>query len=222
MDDKEKITRYLNMIRTSASDAAEIVRRLQELYHKREESEILSPVNLNQLIQQVVLLTEPKWKSQAQASGTTIEVLTDLHPAFVARLASLVRLRRKHAALLMRGGREQAARIHPDDAAAAGIEDGAICRVSSAQGEIELIARLTDEVTPGAIAVPHGWGHEGGGWRTANAAGGVNVNVLASSEPADLERLAGMAFFNGIPVRVEAVATASQPQRERERLAPAG
>ena len=28
------------------------------------------------------------------------------------------------------------------------------------------------------------------------------MNVLASTDPEDLERLAGMAFLNGIPVRV--------------------
>jgi hypothetical protein len=36
----------------------------------------------------------------------------------------------------------------------------------------------------------------------------VNVNVLASAEAADLEPLAGMAFLNGIPVRVEPVGQA--------------
>jgi len=66
-------------------------------------------------------------------------------------------------------------------------------------------ARLTDEVMAGTIAVPHGWGHDGG-WQMANAAGGANTNVLASSEPEDLERLAGMAHLNGIAVRVELVA----------------
>jgi hypothetical protein len=34
----------------------------------------------------------------------------------------------------------------------------------------------------------------------------VNVNQLASSDPSSLERLAGMAHLNGIPVRVEAAA----------------
>ncbi len=42
----------------------------------------------------------------------------------------------------------------------------------------------------------------------ANAAGGVNVNLLASADADDLEPLAGMAFLNGIPVRVEPVAPA--------------
>ena len=84
------------------------------------------------------------------------------------------------------------------------IEDGDRCRISSAHGAIELPARVSDEVKRGTIAVPHGWGHRGG-WRLANAAGGANVNLLASSDPEDLERLAGMAFLNGIPVRLEPV-----------------
>ena len=40
----------------------------------------------------------------------------------------------------------------------------------------------------GAIAVPHGWGHNGsGGWKLANRGGGVNVNTLMSTAPADVE-----------------------------------
>jgi hypothetical protein len=54
------------------------------------------------------------------------------------------------------------------------------------------------EMTPGTVALPHGWGHRGG-WSLANAAGGVNVNLLASSEPEDLEPLAGMAFLKRDP-----------------------
>jgi anaerobic selenocysteine-containing dehydrogenase len=77
--------------------------------------------------------------------------------------------------------------------------------VASAHGSIELPARLTNEVGRGTVAVPHGWGHRQGGWRLANQAGGANVNLLASSNPGDLEPLAGMAFLNGIPIRIEPV-----------------
>jgi anaerobic selenocysteine-containing dehydrogenase len=94
-----------------------------------------------------------------------------------------------------------AVRVHPQDASSYAISDGQICRISSAHGEIELEAKITDEVSPGTIAVPHGWGHRGG-WRRAAQAGGANVNLLASSAPEDLERLAGMAMLNGIPVRL--------------------
>ncbi len=130
-------------------------------------------------------------------------------PEFPLRLIGLRELRSHNswmhnAPLLMRGGRTHSARVHPDDARAAGFGDGERCRITSPHGTIEITATVTDEVKRGTIAVPHGWGHSGG-WKLATAAGGANVNLLASSDPDDLERLAGMAHLNGIPVRLEAV-----------------
>jgi anaerobic selenocysteine-containing dehydrogenase len=106
-----------------------------------------------------------------------------------------------NAPTLMKGKRTHGMRIHPKDAADAGVAEGQPCRVRSAYGEIEVPAMVTDEVREGTVAIPHGWGHDGG-WTTANRAGGANVNLLASTDPDDLERLAGMAVLNGIPVRV--------------------
>lgn len=107
---------------------------------------------------------------------------------------------------LMKGNRRQRARINIADAEAAGIADGDIARVVSATGAIELEMMITDEVGPGTIAIPQGWGHRGGGWRLANAHPGVNVNELTSSRSEDLEALAGMSVLNGVAVRLEAVA----------------
>ena len=133
-------------------------------------------------------------------------------PDFPLRLIGLRELRSHNswmhnAPLLMRGGRTHAARVHPDDAERSGIGDGERCRITSAHGSIEIEATVTDEVKRGTIAVPHGWGHRNGGWKIANEAGGANVNLLASSDPDDLERLAGMAFLNGIPVRLDPART---------------
>jgi anaerobic selenocysteine-containing dehydrogenase len=116
-----------------------------------------------------------------------------------------------NAPLLMRGGRSHALRIHPDDAERAGLADGDRARIASRAGAIEAPVKLTDEMTPGTVALPHGWGHKGGGWRLANSNGGANVNALAPSDPESLERLAGMAHLNGIPVRVEPAATMPSP-----------
>jgi NADH-quinone oxidoreductase subunit G len=44
--------------------------------------------------------------------------------------------------------------VHPDDAAAAGLEDGAITTVRTAAGEVELPARVTDHIARGAVFVP--------------------------------------------------------------------
>jgi len=117
-----------------------------------------------------------------------------------------------NAPLLMRGGRVQALRVHPGDAAEHGLDDGGMALLASGAGSVTVPVMVTDEMTPGTVALPHGWGHRGG-WRLANDHPGVNVNLLASGAPEDLEPLAGMAFLNGVPVRVEPVA-AGEPAAE--------
>ena len=109
------------------------------------------------------------------------------------------------------GTRRHRALVNPADAA--GAADGELIRIESKDGSIELPIELSHDVPPGTIAVPHGWGHRGGGWQTANAAGGANVNELTSARPADLERLSGMAHLNGVPVRLQKVVARPRPRR---------
>ncbi|MBF4163196.1 molybdopterin-containing oxidoreductase family protein [Nocardioides acrostichi] len=131
-------------------------------------------------------------------------------PAFPLRMIGLREMRSQNSwmhnsSALMRGRqRVHTARIHPDDAEAVGLVEGAKVRISAARGSIDTVARLTDEVRPGTIAVPHGWGHDAG-WTRANGAGGANSNLLASADLDDVEFLAGMTLLNGIPVAIEAL-----------------
>ena len=125
---------------------------------------------------------------------------------FPLRLIGLRELRSHNswmhnAPLLMRGGRSHALRVHPDDAVPLGLEEGGEARLESEHGALVVPVALTDEMTPGTVALPHGWGHRGG-WQLANRHGGANVNLLTSSGAGDLERLAGMAHLNGVPVRL--------------------
>jgi formate dehydrogenase len=134
---------------------------------------------------------------------------------FPLRLIGLRELRSHNswmhnAPLLMRGGRTHALRVHPDDAAEHGLTDGEPARIESRHGSLEVPVKVTDEMTPGTVALPHGWGHRGG-WRLANENAGANYNLLTSAEPEDLEPLAGMTFLNGIAVRLEPV-VAGAPQ----------
>ncbi|KWX20419.1 formate dehydrogenase [Mycolicibacterium wolinskyi] len=106
--------------------------------------------------------------------------------------------------LLMRGKRIQHALMHADDAAARQLSDGDEVCVRSPYGQIAMAVSLTTDIVPGTVAIPHGWGHKGsGGWQIANRAGGANVNRLMSSDPADVEALAGMSWLTGVPVQVE-------------------
>lgn len=93
--------------------------------------------------------------------------------------------------------------VHPDDARRFGIEDGAPVRVTSAANALIVMAEVTDDVMPGSVCYPHGWGHRGGNWQRANAIGGANINLLASDDPADWEQVSGMCLLDGIPVALE-------------------
>ena len=113
--------------------------------------------------------------------------------------------------------------MHPTDAADRGIAEGELISVASRHGQIALPVTLTDDIKQGVVAIPHGWGHNGnGGWTKANDAasndlgsGGVNVNKLISSDPEDLERLAGMANMTGVPIQVAALDRTSDSIRDR-------
>jgi anaerobic selenocysteine-containing dehydrogenase len=98
--------------------------------------------------------------------------------------------------------------IHPDDAAARGLEDDSTAVVSSRAGEISVPVEVTDTVMPGVVSVPHGWGHDvdGVGWSTARAHAGASVNDVTDDQLVD--RLSGTSALNGVPVEVRAAAPA--------------
>jgi anaerobic selenocysteine-containing dehydrogenase len=96
--------------------------------------------------------------------------------------------------------------VHPDDARTRGIADGQRVRVTSATGTVELPASLTDDMMPGSVALPHGWGHAGAdGLTVAKTTTGANVNVLAADGPDAIEPISGMAQLTGILVEVAPV-----------------
>ena len=92
--------------------------------------------------------------------------------------------------------------IHPDDAEAAGVEHGGVARVRSVAGEIEVPVEVTDEMMPGVVCLPHGFGHdkEGAQLSVASQYAGVCSNVLAPGPLVDVP--SGNAVVNGIPVQV--------------------
>ena len=93
--------------------------------------------------------------------------------------------------------------IHPDDARRAGLGDGARARITSSAGSVVVAAEISDEMMPGVVSLPHGWGHDRPGARLSVAARrpGANNNLLAPGELIDVP--SNNAVVNGIPVRVE-------------------
>ncbi len=109
---------------------------------------------------------------------------------------------------LMKGADRCTALLHPQDAQRRGLSDGQRVRVASAAGAIEVPLEISDEMRPGVVSVPHGFGHRGAGlgWRVAAAHAGASVNDI--TDPSVVDRLTGNAAFNDVPVRVEALAPA--------------
>src|SRR5260221_1708115 len=66
--------KYLKYIRTAGEDIAHIVARLREFYRTREDAEALQQLNLNELAEQVVDMTRPRWRDIPQSNGITIEM----------------------------------------------------------------------------------------------------------------------------------------------------
>jgi signal transduction histidine kinase len=92
LDNKVEARRCLEMLRTSAKDAASVVSRLREFYRPAETDEEFPVVDLAKIVQQAVSLTEPKWRNQTQANGLTVVVTAEAKASpFVAGQESALR-----------------------------------------------------------------------------------------------------------------------------------
>jgi anaerobic selenocysteine-containing dehydrogenase len=104
--------------------------------------------------------------------------------------------------VLVRGRDRCTLLIHPDDAARCGVATGGLARVTSEAGSVDVPVEVSDEMMPGVVSLPHGWGHDKPETRMqiARAHAGVNSNLLAPAHLTD--PISNNAIVNGIPVEV--------------------
>ncbi len=107
-----------------------------------------------------------------------------------------------NVAPLMKGRDRCTLQIHPDDASRLGLEDGKPASIESRVGRITAPVELCDDIRPGVVSLPHGFGHdtEGASLTVAREHAGVNSNRITDGRP--LDPLSGNAVLNGIPVEV--------------------
>ncbi len=103
---------------------------------------------------------------------------------------------------LIKGPERCTLRVHPEDAARLGLQDGGRARVTSRAGELVAGVEVSDELRAGVVSLPHGFGHDLPGVRmgVARAHAGVNVNLV--SDAGFVDGPSGNAAFNGVPVTV--------------------
>jgi PAS domain S-box-containing protein len=78
MEDAAKRRAHLQLIHSAAQDAAGVVGRLREFSRPTKSSAELPPIQINDVVAQAISLSQPRWRDQAQAAGTTIRVAADL------------------------------------------------------------------------------------------------------------------------------------------------
>lgn len=90
--------------------------------------------------------------------------------------------------------------VTPGDAQAAGLTDGGTVTVSSRVGAVTTTVEICEDLRPGVVSLPHGFGHDLAGVEltVARRTGGVNSNVLTDRRTVD--PVSGNAVLNGIPV----------------------
>jgi anaerobic selenocysteine-containing dehydrogenase len=105
--------------------------------------------------------------------------------------------------------------MNPADAAALGLAEADTAAITSRAGTVQAPVELTEEMMPGVVSLPHGWGHDAPDTRLSVARdhAGVNSNLL--TDEYHLDPLSGNAVLCGIPVSVKRAAKA----REREAVA---
>ncbi len=90
--------------------------------------------------------------------------------------------------------------ISPKDADKHQLEDGMMTVVNSRVGHVQLPVEVSDEMMPGVVSIPHGWGHnrKGTQLQVAEKHAGVSINDLTDEMTMDV--LTGNAAFSGVPV----------------------
>lgn len=78
LSNKVMSAQYLKTINTAARDSALIANRLRDFHRPRAEGEIFLAVDLQKLVKEAALITQPKWKGQARAAGQAIVVKLEL------------------------------------------------------------------------------------------------------------------------------------------------
>ena len=110
-----------------------------------------------------------------------------------------------NVAKLMTGKPRCTALVHPEDAARLGVADGDEVRLRTRVGEVVAPAEIDEDIMPGVVSLPHGFGHNRDGTKipVATEHAGVSINDLTDEQLVD--PCSGVAAFSGVPVDVSPV-----------------
>jgi anaerobic selenocysteine-containing dehydrogenase len=104
-------------------------------------------------------------------------------------------------------------RLHADDAARLGVQDGDLVLCESRNGSLVAQAQLDGTVLPGSVSLPHGFGLKYTNEHGERIPHGPLINLLTSSDHCD--PLTKTPYHKNIPVRLrKATGTTGSQQVE--------
>ncbi|SBS77152.1 Molybdopterin dinucleotide-binding region [uncultured Mycobacterium sp.] len=169
--------------------------RLGELQGGRLDSAVTTPSGTIELVHDLFVDDVPRLLARLDRVGESLLLTSRRH------------LRSNNSWLhnvpsLMRGRDRCTLLVHPDDALRIGVGDGDTAEVSTSEGKVSVPVEVSDEMMPGVVSLPHGWGHGVPGSRlgVANAHPGVNSNLL--NPPDLLDVPSNTQVVNGVPCQV--------------------
>jgi len=160
----------------------------RRLYHRDKRVHLTSPCML-----QAMAVLERDLDAKAGEDGLVLIGRRELRSnnSWMHNLPSLV------------SGRERCVLyVHPDDAARYEVRDGEMAILETRVHRGEVRVSVTDDMRPGVVSLPHGWGHaDSAPWqKVAGSHAGVSVNDWI--DDAVVEPIIGQSILNGVPVRL--------------------
>lgn len=92
--------------------------------------------------------------------------------------------------------------MNPEDASKLGLESGQQVQIESRVGKVVTALTVSEEIMPGVVSLPHGWGHGRKGVQLSVASENPGVSVNDLTDDQHVEPVIGQAILNGVPVTV--------------------
>ncbi|HUS31559.1 MAG TPA: molybdopterin-dependent oxidoreductase [Kofleriaceae bacterium] len=102
--------------------------------------------------------------------------------------------------MLAKGPFRCVALVHPADAERLALTNGGRARIANASRTIDVTVEVSDEMMPGVVSLPHGWGHDQPGTKLTVAAERAGANLNAIIDDTRRDPLSGNAVLSGIPI----------------------
>lgn len=110
-----------------------------------------------------------------------------------------------NATRLMRGKNRCTLLLNPKDASDLAIQNGQSVAVESRVGQVQIEVEISDEIMPGVVSIPHGFGHSKKGIQLAVAAANAGVNINDLTDEQLIDEVTGNVAFSGVKVLIKNV-----------------